>query len=259
MLALLGSLVFVAVVIALLGCLAIVFMAIARAVKKALAIVGRVLLATLLAAVFAIAALLLTEVAPSSEHSDPFAIVMLATVLIWLATLAILEWQAASPNSKLRELARAIPTDRAPLNDRRPVTPTRSTVVRLKDGDLDRQWARLHPLIRSRAANVCTALMECDDLTARAAKAPYEISLVDWSVFVRRRVPELVSATLENLEGASASDRTSLLDDLCDDLERIGAESGRRLSGTRDGRKTRLMILRRHVANRTSGDADYLS
>lgn len=259
-----GALLLLVLAAALLGAVAITIAAIAHAVtaiarkiSEVLLVFGRILLATVIACGFALAASLTTASFRSEDRAfDPSLIVLLATIVIWVVAFGILQWKPTSPNA----FAALLPpgTRHASAADSRSSQSMTRTLRPLNDRELQEVWTDLQPLVGSRANSVHSALVKCGDFAARAAGAPHELLLADWAIVVRRRIPELVKAVLENVEAATDSERIKLFDDLNDDLQQIAKEAERRLNGVAESRKTRLSILRRYVASRTGREAGCL-
>lgn len=256
-----GALLFLLAVAAMLGAIAVAVAAIARAVttmarliREALLVFGRIVLATLVACGFALVASFATASFRSADSAiDPAVVLLIATLVIWVITFGVLQWNPASANAF--EASSPARTRSASTDNSRSHQRTTPALRSLKDRQLQGVWTRLQPLVGWRGESIRSALVKCDDFAARAAGAPQEHSLVDWA-FVVRRIPELVKAVLENMEAATDSKRSELLDDLNDDLQQIAMEAEIRLHGVDGTRKTRLAIIRRYVASRTGAKRD---
>lgn len=95
------------------------------------------------------------------------------------------------------------------------------------------------------------ARTSCARLLAIADGDPLATDAVDWANVVRRRVPDLVAACMEECRDATPVERRRNLDDLVDSLEKIGAEAERRRDRFRDGRVSPFTVQRTYVDQRT--------
>ena len=100
-------------------------------------------------------------------------------------------------------------------------------------------------------SRVAAARTSCARLLAIADGDPLATDAVDWANVVRRRVPDLVAACMEECRDATPVERRRNLDDLVDSLEKIGAEAERRRDRFRDGRVSPFTVQRTYVDQRT--------
>lgn len=137
-----------------------------------------------------------------------------------------------------------------------PVGPSTPPIVPDRDPELARAWAAVAAVATGSPDRVEGARLRCGRLLAAADADPLDLELGEWAVFIRRRVPELVDATLAQARAAEgAPARARLVAGLLDDLGRIGAEAERRSRRALGRVADELGTLRRHVADRTRGDA----
>lgn len=100
-------------------------------------------------------------------------------------------------------------------------------------------------------SRVAAARTSCARLVAIADFDPLATDAVDWANVVRRRVPDLVAACMDECRDATPVERRRNLDDLVDSLEKIGAEAERRRDRFRDGRVSPFTVQRTYVDQRT--------
>lgn len=100
-------------------------------------------------------------------------------------------------------------------------------------------------------SRVAAARTSCARLLAIADGDPLATDAVDWANVVRRRVPDLVAACMEECRDATPVERRRNLDDLVYSLEKIGAEAERRRDRFRDGRVSPFTVQRTYVDQRT--------
>lgn len=103
-------------------------------------------------------------------------------------------------------------------------------------------------------SRVATARTSCQRLIEVADADPLATDAVDWANVVRRRVPDLVLACMEENREATHVERRRNLDDLVESLEKIGAEAERRRDRYRDGRVSAFNVQRTYVDQRTKSD-----
>ncbi len=70
------------------------------------------------------------------------------------------------------------------------------------------------------------------------------------TLLIRRRIPELIEACAEQCRNATHSERESLVEDLLESLETVGAEADRCRKEVRRSQGTPFDVLRAHVAAR---------
>ncbi len=100
-------------------------------------------------------------------------------------------------------------------------------------------------------SRVASARTSCARLLAIADADPLATDAVDWANVIRRRVPDLVAACMDESRDATPIERRRNLDDLTDSLEKIGAEAERRRDRFRDGRVSPFTVQRTYVDQRT--------
>ncbi|MFN4096865.1 MAG: hypothetical protein ACK4GG_08870 [Sphingomonas sp.] len=100
-------------------------------------------------------------------------------------------------------------------------------------------------------SRVAAARTSCARLLAIADSDSLATDAVDWANVIRRRVPDLVAACMDECRDATPVERRRNLDDLIDSLEKIGAEAERRRDRFRDGRVSPFTVQRTYVDQRT--------
>ncbi len=100
-------------------------------------------------------------------------------------------------------------------------------------------------------SRVAAARTSCARLLAVADGDPLATDAVDWANVIRRRVPDLVAACMDECRDATASERRRNLEDLVDSLEKIGAEAERRRDRFRETRPSAFNVQRTYVDQRT--------
>lgn len=100
-------------------------------------------------------------------------------------------------------------------------------------------------------SRIAAARTSCARLIAIADADPLATDAVEWAGVIRRRVPDLVLACLNECSDATPSERRVTLDDLVDSLEKIAAEAERRRDRFREGRVTPFEVQRTYVDQRT--------
>lgn len=116
---------------------------------------------------------------------------------------------------------------------------------------LEAAWTRAAAEADWAVSRVATARTSCARLLAIADADPLATDAVDWANVVRRRVPDLVAACMDECRDATPVERRRNLDDLIDSLEKIGAEAERRRDRFRDGRVSPFTVQRTYVDQRT--------
>ena len=99
----------------------------------------------------------------------------------------------------------------------------------------------------SRVARVRTS---CDALLREADLASFDMEMNELTLLIRRRIPELIMACAEQCRNASRSERESLVEDLLESLESVGAEADRCRKQIRRTHGAPFDVLRAHVAAR---------
>ncbi|MBX3595807.1 hypothetical protein [Sphingomonas sp.] len=130
--------------------------------------------------------------------------------------------------------------------------------ARLRDTDpadpLDAAWTRAAHEADWAVSRIATARSSCARLIALADADPLAADAVDWANVVRRRVPDLVAACLDECADATPAERRSNLEDLVDSLEKIGAEAERRRDRFRGAKVSAFHVQRAYVDARTRQD-----
>ncbi len=103
-------------------------------------------------------------------------------------------------------------------------------------------------------SRIAAARTSCARLIAIAEAEPLATDAVDWANVVRRRVPDLVAACMDECRDATAGERRRNLEDLIESLEKIGAEADRRRDRFRDVRTSPFAVQRTYVDQRTRLD-----
>lgn len=103
-------------------------------------------------------------------------------------------------------------------------------------------------------SRIAVARTSCARLIAIADADPMATDAVDWANVVRRRVPDLVGACMDECRDATLAERHRNLEDLVESLEKIGAEAERRRDRFRDGRVSPFKVQRTYVDQRTKPD-----
>lgn len=100
-------------------------------------------------------------------------------------------------------------------------------------------------------SRVAAARTSCARLLAIAETDPLATDAVDWANVIRRRVPDLVTACMDECREATPAERRRTLEDLVESLEKIGAEAERRRDRFRDSRVSPFNVQRTYVDQRT--------
>lgn len=116
---------------------------------------------------------------------------------------------------------------------------------------LEAAWARAAAEADWAVSRVAAARTSCARLLSIADADPLATDAVDWANVIRRRVPDLVAACMDECADATPVERRRNLDDLVDSLEKIGAEAERRRDRFRGGRVSAFSIQRTYVDQRT--------
>ncbi len=116
---------------------------------------------------------------------------------------------------------------------------------------LEAAWALAAAEADWAVSRVAAARTSCARLLAIADSDSLATDAVDWANVIRRRVPDLVAACMEECRDATPVERRRNLDDLIDSLEKIGAEAERRRDRFRDGRVSPFTVQRTYVDQRT--------
>lgn len=103
-------------------------------------------------------------------------------------------------------------------------------------------------------SRIAAARTSCARLIAIADAEPLVADAVDWANVVRRRVPDLVAACMDESRAATPAERRRNLEDLVESLEKIGAEADRRRDRFRDSRVSPFAVQRTYVEQRTRPD-----
>jgi hypothetical protein len=218
-----------------------------------LAVVSRLVVACLVASGLALAAgLIAGALASESDAIDPIPSGLIAAAATWMLTFGLLIWRQMSTLGRARSENEFPNASVQAGPEQSLVEPERPY---LNDPELTRLRDELNLLIPWQSRRLDAALARCDGVLRLAAGNNVNFSLLEWAQFIQRRIPELVSATVALLDGANSTERRRLLNNLSDDLDRIGAEAEQRVTDARADERHRLEILRLHVSNRTSGTA----
>lgn len=116
---------------------------------------------------------------------------------------------------------------------------------------LEAAWTRTASEADWAVSRIAAARTSCARLLAIADADPLATDAVDWANVIRRRVPDLVAACMDECADATPVERRRNLDDLVESLERIGAEAERRRDRFRDGRVSAFNVQRTYVDQRT--------
>lgn len=119
---------------------------------------------------------------------------------------------------------------------------------------LESAWAAAAGEADWAVSRIAAARTSCARLIAIADAEPLAADAVDWANVVRRRVPDLVAACLEECRDATAAERRRNLEDLVESLEKIGAEADRRRDRFREVRVSAFTVQRTYVDQRTRPD-----
>lgn len=119
---------------------------------------------------------------------------------------------------------------------------------------LDAAWAAAAGEADWAVSRIAAARTSCARLIAIADAEPLAADAVDWANVIRRRVPDLVAACMDESREATAAERRRNLEDLVDSLEKIGAEADRRRDRFRDSRVSPFTVQRTYVDQRTRPD-----
>lgn len=116
---------------------------------------------------------------------------------------------------------------------------------------LEAAWTRAASEADWAVSRIAASRTSCARLLAVADADPLATDAVDWANVIRRRVPDLVAACMDECADATPVERRRNLDDLVDSLEKIGAEAERRRDRFRDGRVSAFTVQRTYVDQRT--------
>ena len=116
---------------------------------------------------------------------------------------------------------------------------------------LEAAWALAAAEADWAVSRVAAARTSCARLLTIADSDSLATDAVDWANVIRRRVPDLVAACMDECRDATPVERRRNLDDLIDSLEKIGAEAERRRDRFRDGRVSPFTVQRTYVDQRT--------
>ncbi|MFL9840345.1 hypothetical protein ABS767_05165 [Sphingomonas sp. ST-64] len=116
---------------------------------------------------------------------------------------------------------------------------------------LETAWALAATEADWAVSRVAAARTSCTGLLAVADANPLATDAVDWANVIRRRVPDLVAACMDECRDATPGERRTNLEDLVESLEKIAAEAERRRDRFRDSRPSAFNIHRTYVDQRT--------
>ncbi len=116
---------------------------------------------------------------------------------------------------------------------------------------LEAAWTRAASEADWAVSRVAAARTSCTRLLAIADADALATDAVDWANVIRRRVPDLVAACMDECADATPAEHRRNLDDLVESLEKIGAEAERRRDRFRDGRVSAFNVQRTYVDQRT--------
>ena len=119
---------------------------------------------------------------------------------------------------------------------------------------LEAAWAAAAGEADWAVSRIAAARTSCARLIAIADAEPLAADAVDWANVVRRRVPDLVAACLNECRDATGAERRRNLEDLVESLEKIGAEADRRRDRFRETRISPFTVQRTYVEQRTRPD-----
>ena len=112
-------------------------------------------------------------------------------------------------------------------------------------------WEALRRAARRAAPRIDRARDSCALVLVAAEPAGTEFALLEWAVFIRKRVPELADIGLADWRAAPPGDRPARLEALIVSLERIGEEAARRLSAAPAPDAQQIATLHAHIEART--------
>lgn len=103
------------------------------------------------------------------------------------------------------------------------------------------------------ASEIAIARRSCRKFLNAAADRELDSDAIDWAVFIRKHVPNLIEGFLQRCR-KRPGERAEAMDALADSLQRIGAEADRRTA--RKGSETvdAFDITREHIRRRTARD-----
>lgn len=119
---------------------------------------------------------------------------------------------------------------------------------------LEGAWAAAAGEADWAVSRIAAARTSCTRLLALADAEPLAADAVDWANVVRRRVPDLVAACLDECRDATQAERRRNLEDLVESLEKIGAEAERRRDRFREAQVSPFAVQRTYVEQRTRPD-----
>jgi len=120
----------------------------------------------------------------------------------------------------------------------------------ITDKALEEAWAVAESLADWAPSRLAAVRTSCGALLRESDLAPLDLEAKDLAILIRRRIPELIGACADQCRDATGSERESLVEELLDSLESVGAEADRRRKQARRSRGTPFDVLRAHVGNR---------
>lgn len=113
-------------------------------------------------------------------------------------------------------------------------------------------WQTIEALAPLHRAQLKASRRKCAQVLALNEANTFDPSLIEFSVMLKRTLPQLAT-TVERLSAtATSSQRKEIIQGLVDDVERLGERAGHELARHRETLSDELTALRAHIAARTS-------
>jgi hypothetical protein len=126
----------------------------------------------------------------------------------------------------------------------------RQTDTPIADEGLEAAWAIAESLADWAPSRLARVRTSCAAFLREAEITSLDIEVKELTLLIRRRIPELIKACAEQCLNATHSERESLVEDLLESLESVGAEADRYRKEVRRAHGTPFDVLRAHVAAR---------
>lgn len=133
-----------------------------------------------------------------------------------------------------------------------PEPPEEEGFVPETDRSVRAAWQTIEDLAASQKGRVCAARRKCARVLALGDASAVDPSLIEFSVMLKRNLPQLASTVVELCTTASRSKRKEVISDLVEDIEKLAQKADRELARRREALSDELTVLRAHIAARTS-------
>lgn len=184
---------------------------------------------------------------PGSRAVSPLFAMMVFGLIVWLARRqreADEETPAAAAEAAPHPSPAASPVERV----------RRASGQVPADPALAGSWRTLAVLAEGDESRVAVVRASCERYLALVQTGSWEGEISEWAAFIRRNLPALVESCAAQWRIATASERETLVAELLESLEQIGAKSDRLRERARRAAETDFDVQRAHIARQTAPD-----